>query len=99
MVAQAQIRIGGPALQPTPRPQAKFGTALPAAAPARTTETNCDACHDSGEVWLLDRHAGAVWMPCGCGAARDGGTSASWLAIVGYPCAAAGLCASVFFLL
>ena len=62
-------------------------------------ETGCEACNGSGEVWLMDRHAGAVWMRCGCGAARDGGASASWLAIICYPCAAFGICASVLFLL
>lgn len=65
----------------------------------RAMEASCEACQGSGEIWLLDRHAGAVWMPCGCGSARMRGTPASWLAIVGGPCIAAGLCASVYFLL
>ena len=99
MVAQAHIHTGGPALKPVRTPQARPRIAVPAPAPGRTADTLCEACQGSGEIWLLDRHAGAVWMPCGCGVSRDGAASASWLAIFVYPCVAAGVCASMFFLL
>ena len=59
----------------------------------------CGACHDSGEIWVLDRHAGAVRMACGCGLAGGSPAAGGWFSVVAYPCAAAGLYATIFFLL
>ena len=102
-MAQARIQIGERQAKLPVRPPARASqtrSRVAASPPSGLAATeSCEACQGSGEIWLLDRHAGAVWMPCGCGAARDGAMSASWLTIVCYPCVAVGLCASAFFLL